>query len=363
MAAGGQSGSSSSAARRGGLPAILPARLVRAIPAALLLTAAFGRPLSAQDKLYLKRPDSTETLMTAGEILDYTGRTIRYRTQTGLREEPASIVVRVETTYPEADRRAQQAFEAGDYAAAIDEWRAALRTESRAWVQRELRARIVRTLLREGRFTDAGEAFLEIVASDPETLHWPVAPLLWAPTPLSVDDRAAASSRMSSTVPAARLLGASVLLGDANLGDAAERALQDLARDVSANISQLARAQLWRRRSGTAISDNELANWRSHVASMPPGTRAGPQYLIGRARLARSEFDIAAAELLWVPLVYSEHEPTAARASFDAAEALLRAGHRDDADRLFAETAERYPWSPVAREAESRRRELAAPAP
>jgi TolA-binding protein len=107
-----------------------------------------------------------------------------------------------------------------------------------------------------------------------------------------------------------------------------------------------------------AISDSELAGWQLAIEALRPGLRGGPQYQVGRARYSRSEFDLAAAEFLWVATIYDEHEPTAARATLDAAEALVRAGRPDDAMVLFRETSERFAWSPAAVSAKSRLAEL-----
>jgi hypothetical protein len=204
----------------------------------------------------------------------------------------------------------------------------------------------------------AGEQFLEIMTSDPHSPHWSVAPLVWAPPSITEQDRAAAKSWLATPSPQARLLGASLLLTDATLGESAGKVLDDLAREVAPNVAELARCQLWRRRAGVALRDTELAGWRNTIESLPPALRGGPQYLFARARLARSEFDLAAAEFLWVSTIYSEHEPTASRASLDTGVSLQKAGRPDDAANIYRETVGRFPWSAAALEAKSRLTEL-----
>jgi hypothetical protein len=51
--------------------------------------------------------------------------------------------------------------------------------------------------------------------------------------------------------------------------------------------------------------------------------------------------------------VYSQHEPTAARASLEAGETLLRGARREEAVKVLEETAANYPWSASGREAKS----------
>ena len=313
---------------------------------------------AAEDRIYLTR-DGSNVIPIAGDVIDFTGRAIQYRSQGGgVKSEPTSNVAKVETSYPEAYARGQKQFDAGQYDLALAEWQEALKAESRTWVQREIRASLIRAAWRRSDWTLAGGQFLEIVASDPQTMHWSVAPLVWVPTKLRESDRAAAKNWLSSSDSAARLLGASWLLTDAELGESAFDALKELTRDVSRVVADHARAQLWRRRIGITLSDSELAGWRSHAESLPEKLRGGPTYLIARARQTRSEFDLAAAEYLWVSVVYTQHEPTAARATLDAAENLVKLGRPDQARRLFHETTERFPWSVSAQDASSRLKEL-----
>jgi hypothetical protein len=325
---------------------------------ALLLTAVCCA--EAQDKIYLRRDADSDVFATPGEVLDYTGRTIQFKTGAGIREEPSELVVDIDTKYPEAFVRGQTHFDAGDFDTAKAEWQDALKAESRPWVQRRIRSWLIRCAWRTGDWTTAGNRFLEITSSDSLTPYWSVAPLVWAPTNLRPVDRMTAKAWLEQESPIAKLLGASWLLMDATSGEAANRALSQLARDGNPRVSALARIQLWRRRLGTPPSDSDLRNWRGEIKALPESCRGGPQYLLGRGLVARSEYDLAAAELLWAPLVDNQHEPTAARAMFDASEALASGGRTAEAIQEFQETAARYPWSPLAVDAKSRAKELQA---
>jgi TolA-binding protein len=327
-----------------------------------LIVLARCPSVTAEDLIHIQRDGFNEAMTVKGEVLDYTGRIIRYRSSGTLREDLAARVHDIETHHPEAFTRGRQAFDQGQYDAARQEWTSALKDESRDWVRREIRTWLIRCAWRQDNWPAAGEQFLEIINSDPHSPHWSVAPLVWTPQPISEQDRTAARTWLAAKAPQARLLGASLLLTDATLGESAAKALDELAREVAPNVAELARCQLWRRRGAVAISDTELAGWRNTIDDLPATLRSGPQYLYARARLARSEFDLAAAEFLWVSTIYIEHEPTAARATLDTAVSLKRAGRSEDAAHIYRETIERFAWSTEAIEAKSRLTELENPA-
>jgi tetratricopeptide (TPR) repeat protein len=317
-------------------------------------------PLDANDLIYLQRPGIDNPPPIVGTIDEFTGRFIQFRTSSSTRprQEPTRLVIRVEPRFSDAFNRAGKLFDNGQFDAAEAEWKQELAREARPWVQREIRARLIHAAWRQDHWTDAGEQFLAIVAEDPDTFHWSIAPLMWSPGALREADRVAARTWLDDPSPVARLLSASLLLKDAATSAMAAQTLNSLMRETSSQVSGLAKAQLWRNNSAPTISDNELTSWRFHIGVLPETLRSGPQFLLGSAYLRRGQFDRAAAELLWVPLIYSQHEPTAARASLDAGESLLRGGRREEATRILSETVEKYPWSPAARDAKSRLAEL-----
>jgi TolA-binding protein len=333
----------------------------RFFPAIVAATLVFvAQPVAAQDTIHVRQPSSDAVMPVRAIIDDFTGRVIQYRVGTSSRQELTSNVVGIDHVFSPGFNRAQALFESGNYETAETEWKQALVAEPKSWVQREIRSWLVRTALRQDRWIDAANQFLAIVAEDPDTFHWPTAPLVWTPMTLREADKTTARNWLESDRSVPRLLGASLLLKDSIHGPAAERALQRLVSDPSRQVSDLAKAQLWRNRLGQQISDNEIASWRGHINHLPETLRGGPQYLLASAYLSRSQFDRAAAEFLWVPLIYSQHEPTAARASLEAGESLLRAGRRDDSVKVLNETAANFSWSTAARDAKSRLAELQA---
>jgi len=338
---------------------LAPRRTTRLAAAAL--TLVFGiRTVAGADVIYLKQPSSDAVIPVPAVIDDFTGKIIQFRVGTKVRQELKSNVVGIEHKFSEGFDRAQALFNSGNYEAAEVEWKKALTAEPKPWVQREIRSWLIRSALRQDHWIDAANQFLAIVAEDPDTFHWETAPLVWTPFTLRPDDRATARAWLESDRSVARLVGASLLLKDETLGPAARQALEALVFDPSTPVSDMAKAQLWRNRFEQPISDSEIASWRGHINHLPETLRGGPQYLLAAAYRRRGEFDRAAAEFLWVPLMYSQHEPTAARASLEAGESLLRAARRDDAVRVLKETAADYAWSPAAAEAKARLDELPA---
>jgi len=194
--------------------------------------------------------------------------------------------------------------------------------------------------------------FAEILATDPGTRHWSVAPLAWAPLALSVPLKNQARQWLTGDRPGLRLVGASLLLLDPVYGEAAQRELTDLSRSPQRPLAPLARAQMWRVRfQGMALTETELARWRTEIQYLPAALRAGPQYLLARGYLSRDARRDAAAEFLWLPTVYNDLESLSARALWDAAAALRESAAESEAMTLLGELVEQFPWSSEAAEA------------
>jgi tetratricopeptide (TPR) repeat protein len=325
------------------------------VAAALVLSS---RSAGANDVIHLRQPSSDAVIPVPAVIDDFTGKVIQFRVGNNVRQELTSNVVRIEHKFSEGYDRAAALFNSGNYEGAEAEWKRALVDEPKPWIQREIRSRLVQAALRQDHWIDAANQFLAIVAEDPETFHWSTAPLVWTPFTLRDGDRTTARNWLEGTRPVPRLLGASFLLKDPTLGRSAAQALDGLIRDPSSQVSGLAKAQLWRNRFEQPVSDNEIASWRGHINHLPETLRGGPQYVLASAYRRRRQYDRAAAEFLWVPLLYFQHEPTAARASLEGGETLLQAARREDAIKVLNETVANYAWSAASREAKARLAEL-----
>ncbi|MCA8994297.1 MAG: hypothetical protein KDA88_20120 [Planctomycetaceae bacterium] len=324
--------------------------LTSGLLAALLLCAATR--VFAEDRVTFI-PDSGGAPVTiVGTIREYGGQELIIQPAGKTPQSiPVSQIQNVETFYGPKYQLAISQFNEGNVETARQTFRQAMREESREWVQREQLSWIVRCEHRSGNLLGAALAFLQIVESDSDTQHWSAAPLQWYGTQIGASEQSQAKSWMAGRIAAEQLIGASWLLQDPTFGQPAERVLDELARNTNPKISQLARVQLWRLRFGPKLSDLTVAAWEHDVERMPESIQNGPRYLIGRAYLQRQEFRQAAAAFLWLPTVYDDHEPLAARACYEAAESLRRSGLTQEAENLYREVVARYAWTTEAKSA------------
>ena len=333
----------------------------RAVGGLVLAVAAMsGQTLSAQDqlpdKVILRSEDGSGRTTLSCRIVDYTGeaisierkprgRVLRYR---------ASQVVEVQTPQTAAHVRALQDFKANRIEQARAGFEDALPEEERRWVRREILAMLVRCALHRGDYGLAGSRFLFLVRSDPHTRHFKLIPLVWAPHEMTADLQNEARAWLAGSSEAVRLIGASLLLGGAAHGKAAQSELDQLATSADPRVRQLARAQRWRLElRAEDPSKLDIERWQSDIEEMPEDLRGGPYYVLGRAYLRRFRPDLAAMALLWLPLVYDHDRYLAARACLEAADALSRHGQKTEATNLYREVTTRFRDTPYAQEAAS----------
>ncbi len=289
----------------------------------------------------------------SGRIVDLTGEALHIELPGGQeRIIRDARVLRVETDYLADQDRGDAAMAAGEFARALSFYRQALAAEERVWVRRQIIAQSIRCQEALGDWAAAGESFLALVRSDPQTLHFDWIPLQWIaaiPSPVLED---AARRWLESSEPAAVLLGASHLMPTASRGTAVAR-LGELAAHAEAPVAPLARAQLWRHE----LVGGELARVQSAsraIEDFPEPLRAGPYYVVGNAFLQHRQWEDAAIHLMRVPILYPRHRDLAARALLDAGRALERLERPEAAARLYYEILRDYPGSPAAGEARAR---------
>jgi tetratricopeptide (TPR) repeat protein len=328
--------------------------------AGLLVVVTAGNA-AARDRVVLQPPDKVAPLALSGDIADYTAERIEIHLTVGnpVHTYPAAHVVTVETVQTEAHREGVSAFSDGDIDAAERRLEQALQDEPRRWVRREILGWLIKVAQRRGDRATAGRRFLQIVADDPAAREYALAPLVWTAAPIGSNLQQHGRLWLTGAAPAEQLMGASVLLLDQRYGETARARLDQLAREVDPRIAALARAQLWRLRvTAPDITDNELASWETTIAGLPSELRAGPYYLLGRAAMQRSEYDRAAAALMWLPTAYRENEFLTAHAAMAAANSLERIGRLSEARLLLEELTREYEWSSVAGEAKALLSEL-----
>ncbi len=309
----------------------------------LLLAAS---PLAAQDHVILQTEGTSSRLTLPCQIVDYTGERITVQFKTGPTQKtyPAEQVVEVRTAWLESHELGCKLLVERKLNEAAQALQSALVAEKRGWVQREILASLIRCSLRQGDRVSAGTRFLKLLESDRTTRHFGLIPLVWASEQVPGAAKAQARIWLTHESEVPRLLGASLLLDDANLGESAAQELQVLQRGSDERLRLLAQAQSWRLKlRALEIGDLELNRWDTRIRELPTTLRGGPSYLLGRGWAMRREHDRAATSLLWVLLMDDTDPRLAARAGVEAAESLKRLGQPEDARRLLQEVVARFP--------------------
>lgn len=317
--------------------------------ASVLIFMSASASVSAQDRVIIQQAGGSRFPMS-GIVDDYTGRelTLLVRSGEAPRKYPRQDVIEVQTAYTAHHEKGRQLLAKGQPVEAKTELNQALKEEDRAWVRREILAQLVRCALWNGNYRSATPLFLSIVESDPETMHYGLAPLAWTETPSDADIKLDARGWMGDRSVVSQLIGASHLLFDRDLNDQAETVLRRLAREPNIKLQRLAQMQLWRVRSlsGTA-TPNELGRWEAAVDELPDELRAGGFFVLGQTFRRQQDPERAAAALLWLPLVYDADRHLAARACYDAAEMVESFGDKGQATNLYSEVAFRFGDTPL----------------
>ncbi|HEY4260139.1 MAG TPA: tetratricopeptide repeat protein, partial [Schlesneria sp.] len=138
---------------------------------------------SGQDRVIIQQPGGSR-LPYSGYVDDYTGREVILRTKAGegFKRFPREDVIQVQTAYTAHHEKGRQLLSNGKAAEAKVELTQALKEEDRGWVRREILAQLVRCALWNGNYRAAVPLFQSIVESDPETIHYGLAPLAWGDT-------------------------------------------------------------------------------------------------------------------------------------------------------------------------------------
>lgn len=297
----------------------------------------------------------------SGIIDDYTGRelTLLVRSGEAPRRYPRHDVVEVQTAYTARHERGRQLLLEGKPVEAKVELNQAMKDEDRTWVRREILALLVRCALWDGNYRAATPAFLSIVESDPETMHYGLAPLAWTNTTSANDVRLEARGWLADRSPVSQLIGASHLLFDAEMNDQAETTLRRLSRESNIKLQRLAQMQLWRVRSLLGNSTpNELLRWETAIEELPDELRMGGYFVLGQTLARQQEPERAAAALLWLPLVYDADRYLAARACLESAELVESFGDKAHAVTLLTEVVFRFSDTPSGKAAEARWKQL-----
>lgn len=317
----------------------------------------------AQDKVIVQQPGGSR-FPISGIVEDYTGREVLLQVRAGeqARRYLRQDVIEVQTVYTAHHEKGRQLLAQGKPVEAKAELNLALKEEDRTWVRREILAQLIRCALWNGDYRAATTSFLSIIESDPETLHYGLAPLNWTNQPSDGSARIEARTWITSRSLTSQLIGASHLLFDKEMNDQADSTLRRLARETNVKLQRMAQMQLWRARSvGGTATPGELARWETSIDELPEELRAGGLFVLGQIYRQQHQPERAASLLLWLPMVYDADRHLAARACFDAAELVESFGDKNQAISLYGELVFRFSDTPLARKAEERWQNLRGP--
>jgi tetratricopeptide (TPR) repeat protein len=326
---------------------------IRTIALAIVLLAGVA---AGEDRVtYSTRPDGGGRATITGTILDYTGQQLSLRSSGGVEQTiPSDRVLSLSTAWPPAKLDGDRLFSEQQYDEALRSYAAALGDEPRAWAQRHILADSVRCLKELGRIEQAGDVFLRLVQSDPETVWFGRIPLSWqAVQPPPLLEKRASQWMQNTELPAAQLIGASWLLGTRQRAAAIE-VLQRLSARGEARLASLAAVQLWRTRTAT-VDEAELGRWRDLLVKMPRETHPGGYYVLAQGLAARGQPQRAALAWLRTALLYPEQDRgLAAQALLNAGRELERIENHLEAASLYREILRDYARTPAADQATAR---------
>jgi tetratricopeptide (TPR) repeat protein len=306
-----------------------------------LVVACFSVAARGQDTVIVQGGDDKPAIRRTGTIVEYNGDGIVLQLASGRQEQIGlDQVVATETQKNKDHVAADRFFAEGKYRDALTAYRAAVEAEDRAWMRREVLARMVVCYQRVNRFAEAGQAFSMIVRSDPKTIHFSVIPLCWTPRQPPYDLQQQAKSWLEEDQPAMALLGASWLLNSADRA-AAEDRLRILATGNDANVAMLAEAQRWRTRIVTATLDDTVA-WQRRIEQFPEMLRAGPYLTVGRALARLKQHQQAALIAMRIPILHAVQYDLAAEGLMLAGEQLQLAGNQEESRSVLNELVRDY---------------------
>jgi tetratricopeptide (TPR) repeat protein len=289
-----------------------------------------------------------------GRIVEYTGSHLTLELDDGRRQQiPAAQVQNIETDLTAAQDDAGARFDAGDYKGALSLYKQAIDEDPRRWMRRRILGRMVWCYRNLGQWAPAGEAFLMLLASDPQTPDFPAIPLAWISSQPSVSlEQSARRWLADDDRPAAVLLGASHLLPTSQRANAV-KALKELVLGDDPRIARLAQFQLGRTALPT-VQPAALDSWKARLRELPEALRPGPYYVLGRGHARCRQWEDAALALLRTPLAYPQHRHLAARSLLEAGLALEQLGWKHRAGQLYRELLRDYRDSRPAAEARTR---------
>jgi tetratricopeptide (TPR) repeat protein len=314
-----------------------------------MLILAFVVPDVAQaqvDVVITRRKDSEQTLRRKGTIVEWKGMSLTINTDGIGREIDNDQIVQVQTNWGDDYRSGLAELRTGKTQIAIIKFQEALRNETRPWVQRIIRAKLVDAFQSIEKHTSAVEQFLLIVREDPQTRFLHLAPLPWTGSDNSLGP--AAQKWIESPDSVTQLIGASWLLGGPNRNQGI-KLLEELSKGIDPGIKNLAIAQLWRTR--VSLNPKQVEVWQGIVDQMPRDLRAGPYLVLAEAQARTGMSEMAIVNLMRIPILYAEQKTLSAAALYRSVNLLHNKGSTEQAQSILNELVTYYPQTIWAQQA------------
>jgi len=286
-----------------------------------------------------------------GTIVDFTGQQLTLQTVVGQRTISAEKIAAVQTSYPSSYQEALELLREGHVTQAIPKLEQAIREEERVWVQRELLAKQAKTLANAGQIDAAGDLFLQIVKSDPDTIHIDAMPLAWSSLPPDIQRDQAARKWMEMPNLHAKLMGASWLLATSQRGEA-RQTLESIERTSFPKLALLATALLWQQEL-VSVDERTLERWQRQIESgiLPRSACCGPWVVIAKGWYRLRQYERCALVAMRCPILFPENRTLAAESLLVAAKALEKNRQPIESKRLVTEIVHQYTQQPAYQQA------------
>ncbi len=341
---------------------LVASRLGRSLALPIVGILLVASRLTAADVVFVRNSKSGQPpVQRQGEIVELLGNQLQFRGPSAAVETiPLEQITDWRTTWPATKEQADALFNEKKFAEAAATYSRAREEEPRTWARRQIMAQLIESHGATGNVVAAAEEFLILVASDPETAAWELAPLAWRST-----DDANLLTRAQQWIrdvrnPPKQLLGASWLLAGPQRAEAIT-ALNTLASGTNKRLARLATIQLWRTRIVTSPAD-EPARWLAGLERLPVEVRSLGYYFVAEGFARHNQPEQAALNYLRIPILHPRQQALAADALLAAAAQLEKLGKREQAASLYREVLTDYVALPTAATARQRLEQLSTPA-
>lgn len=317
--------------------------LVSLVPATPAAVKSWGQEQSALDQIMLApavRKSTEETWETrtqtvlSGKIKQLDGSQLVLTGADGRDSTiPSDRVESVRFEWPTHEAaQAMQTFESRKYQEAIDAIENSYRTGVPRWQQRFMISALVRAADALNNPRTAGILFLNLAASSPPDMLYGDMPLCWTVRESNKPLLEKAREWLASDDEAAKLLGASWLLFEAE-GSQASAALKELQSSENAAVAAMAVAQSWRL-VPPPKSLEQLSGWVAFRDSLIVPLQLGPTEFLADRLMRIGETELAVGQLVRIASQHGDRYHRAANALKTAESILKREGRNDEAERL-----------------------------